>query len=74
MRLIPKKKAVLDPKKRTSPWGEPLTKAEARVYDLRDSGYDGWVTWATGERVSDADVDAEMGVDFSDRLRGKGGR
>ncbi|WP_163550846.1 hypothetical protein [Candidatus Frankia nodulisporulans] len=59
---------VLDPKGRTDHWGEPLTKAEGRVYDLRDSGYKGWVEWKVGDRVSDAEVDAQMGKGFSARL------
>jgi len=45
----------LDPKGRVDPWGEPLTKAAGRVYDLRDSGYRGWVD-KNGERVTDAEA------------------
>ncbi|OHV49321.1 hypothetical protein [Pseudofrankia sp. BMG5.36] len=60
---------VLDPKGRVTPWGEPLTKADGRVYDLRDSGYKGWVEWKVGDRVSDAEVDAQMGKGFSAKLR-----
>jgi hypothetical protein len=42
----------LDPKGRTGPFGEPLTKADGRLYDLRDAGYTGWVD-RNGDRVSD---------------------
>ncbi|WP_239404509.1 hypothetical protein [Frankia sp. Cj3] len=46
----------LDPLRRTDRGGDPLTKAEGRVKDLRDSGYRGWVDWNTGERLTDDEV------------------
>ncbi|MDT3438331.1 hypothetical protein [Pseudofrankia sp. BMG5.37] len=58
-----------DPKGRTDPWGEPLTKADGRVRDLRESGYKGWVEWKVGDRVSDTEVDAKVGKGFSAQLR-----
>jgi hypothetical protein len=51
----PTENKQLDPKGRVAPWGRPLTKADGRLYDLRDSGYTGWVD-QHGNRVSDEDA------------------
>ncbi len=54
---------ALDPKGRVV-FGQPLTKAEGRFFDLRESGYTGWIN-SLGERETDATVDAA----FSARQR-----